>query len=134
MSRKTVVFMFTVFVLLFVLTACGGGGSESAAGGDTAAGKALFAQPLIGTQPGCGTCHSLNPDEVLVGPSMAGIGTRADTRVSGQAAADYIRESILHPDNYVVEGFQPGVMVQVWEQELTSEQIDNLIAYLLTLK
>lgn len=135
MSKRTSLFLIAAFVLMLALAACGGGGEATTSDvGDVAAGEELFAQPIIGTQPGCNTCHSLSVDEVIVGPSLAGIGTRADTRVEGLSAEEYIRTSILHPDEYVVEGFQPGVMVQVWEQELSPEQVDNLVAYLLTLK
>jgi L-cysteine S-thiosulfotransferase len=132
MSKKPMLFM-TLF-MIFTLALWGCGGSSSGVDGDVAAGKALFAEPIIDVNPGCSTCHSLTPDQVLVGPSMASIGTRAETRIPGMSAEDYIRESILHPDNYVVEGFDPGVMVQVWEQTLTPEQVDSLVAYLLTLK
>ena len=125
----------TVLLLAIFLAACGG---ESASApepvGDAAAGEALFKEVIIGAQPGCITCHSLDADEVIVGPSLAGVGTRAETRVEGMSAEDYLRTSILSPDDYVVEGFQPGVMVQVWEDELTDQQVDNLVAYLLTLK
>ena len=132
MTKRTFTAVFAALILGTLLAACGGGAATPV--GDAAAGETLFKQTIIGTQPGCATCHSLNPDEVLVGPAMAGIGSRAGTRVSGLSAEAYIRESILHPDNYVVEGFQPGVMVQVWEDELTPEQVDDLVAYLLTLE
>ena len=135
MTKRSVLFTFAALILILALAACGGGGEETTSDvGDVGAGQTLFAQPIIGAQPGCSTCHSLNADEVIVGPSMAGIGNRAESRVSGQSAEDYLRESILHPDAYVVDGFDPGVMVQVWEDELTGEQVDNLVAYLLTLK
>jgi cytochrome c2 len=125
--------LLTILLLALTLTACGGGGATSDVG-DVKAGEALFNEAIIVDQPGCNTCHSLTPDTVVVGPSLAGIGTRAETRISGMSAEDYLRESILHPDNYVVEGFTAGVMVQVWEKTLTPEQVDNVIAYLLTIK
>ena len=133
MSKSFQFAAMAVLVLTTLLAACGGGEAPPP-GGDADAGKALFSQVLIGAQPGCATCHSLIPDEVLIGPSMAGIASRAGTRVSGMSAEDYMRESILHPDNFVVEGFQPGIMVQVWEETLTPEQVDNLVAYLLALQ
>ncbi|HNB51985.1 MAG TPA: cytochrome c, partial [Anaerolineales bacterium] len=107
---------------------------DTSAVGDAKAGEALFNEAVIVDQPGCNTCHSLTPDTVVVGPSLAGVATRAETRVDGVSAEDYIRQSILEPDAYVVEGFQPGVMVQVWAEKLTPEQVDNVVAYLLTLK
>lgn len=139
MTRRTFFALIIVLMLALSVAACGGGGDSAGDAGDSAigdasAGEELFSELIIGAQPGCITCHSLTPDEVIVGPSMAGIGSRAGERVEGTSAEDYLRTSILHPDDYVVEGFQPGVMVQVWEDELTDEQVDNIIAYLLTLK
>ncbi|MBE9524912.1 MAG: cytochrome c, partial [Chloroflexi bacterium] len=92
----------------------------------TAAGKALFAETIIGTQAGCSTCHSLDADTVIVGPSMAGIGSRSN------AAA--LRESILDPNAVLVDGFPANTMPPVWGDELSDEQVDQLVAYLLTLK
>ena len=133
-KKQLVLPILIALALSLALVACGGGGSTTSEVGDIKAGETLFNSAVIDVQPGCVTCHSLSPDTVVVGPSLAGVGTRAETRISGMSAEDYLRESILHPDNYVVEGFQPGVMVQVWEQTLTTEQVDNLVAFLLTLK
>ena len=65
---------------------------------------------------------------------MAGIATRAGTTIAGTTAEDYIRQSILEPDAHLVEGFPAGTMPQVWGDELSDEQLSNLVAYLLTLK
>jgi nitric oxide reductase subunit C len=81
----------------------------------------------------CATCHSLEPDVIIVGPSLAGIATRAANRVPGQSAEDYIRNSILNPGEYVVEGFQ-NVMAQNLGDVLSSDQINTIIAFLLTLE
>lgn len=81
----------------------------------------------------CATCHSLEPDVVIVGPSLAGIATRAQTRVAGQTAADYVRNSIVHPGDFIVPGFA-NVMAQNLGDVLTSDQINNLIAFLMTLE
>jgi hypothetical protein len=50
------------------------------------------------------------------------------------SAEEYIRESILTPDAYVVEGFQEGDMYQTFGEELSEQQIADLIAYALTEK
>jgi nitric oxide reductase subunit C len=131
MYKKNYLLLPLIITFGVLLAACGGTGDG---GGDAAAGEELFSMSIIGSQPGCITCHSLEPGTVVVGPSMAGIASRAGSQVSGLSAEDYIRQSILEPDAYVVEGFDPGVMVQVWEDELTDEQIDSLISYLLTLQ
>lgn len=120
-----------LILLALVLSACGGGATPV---GDAAAGEALFNQEAIDSAPGCITCHSTQPGEVLVGPSQAGIATTAAQRVEGQSAEEYLRTSILEPNAYVVDGFAPDVMYQEYEQVLSDEQVDNLVAYLLTLE
>ncbi|MCP4426314.1 MAG: cytochrome c [Chloroflexi bacterium] len=121
---RKLVYFFLLAVLALTLVACGGG--DDGGSDTTKAGEELFAQAIIGSQAGCSTCHSLTPDEVIVGPSLAGIGGR-----SNEAA---IRESILDPEAVLVDDFPTGTMPQVWESELSAEQLDNLVAYLLTLK
>jgi nitric oxide reductase subunit C len=81
----------------------------------------------------CAGCHSLEAGVVIVGPSLAGVASRAASRVDGESAADYLRESILHPSAYVVEGF-PDSMPHNFSEVLSSEQIDDIIAFLLTLE
>ncbi len=138
------VLLFTLLSLaLMALVACGGGGNTGGSGeggptpvGNAENGETLFSQATIGANnaPGCITCHSLEPDVVIVGPSQAGLATRAETRVAGQTAEQYIRESIVNPNAHIVEGFTEGVMYQNYAQDLTEEQIDDLVAYTLTLK
>lgn len=142
MNKKLLV-LLVICISLLSLAACGGGNTstntpaeEPAPVGDAVNGEALFAQPTIGANnaPGCITCHSLEPDVVIVGPSQAGLATRAETRVAGQSAEEYIRTSITEPNAYVVEGFAEGVMYQNYATDLTAEEINDLIAYTLTLK
>ncbi len=122
-------FLFiTTFVvtLALVLAACGGGGGEATGGDAAAAGEALFAETVIGVQAGCSTCHSLDEGVTIVGPSMYAVGSRL--------SADEIRESILDPNAVLVDGFPANTMPAVWADELNDEQVDQLVAYLLTLK
>ncbi|MCB0101569.1 MAG: cytochrome c [Anaerolineales bacterium] len=81
----------------------------------------------------CATCHALVPDTIIIGPSLYGIATRAETRVEGQTAEEYITMSILRPGDYVVEGFN-NVMITNLAKEITSEEMNSLVAFLLTLK
>ena len=81
----------------------------------------------------CATCHALVPDTVIIGPSLYGLVTRAATRVEGQTAEEYIQLSILRPGDYVVEGFN-NVMITNLSKELTNEDMNGLVAFLLTLK
>lgn len=81
----------------------------------------------------CATCHALVPDTIIIGPSLYGIATTAETRVEGQGAEEYITMSVLRPGDYVVEGFN-NVMITNLAKELTSEDLNALIAFLMTLK
>lgn len=81
----------------------------------------------------CATCHSLEPDVVIVGPSLAGVATRAQTRVAGQSAEAYLRNSLLNPGDFLVPGFN-NVMAQNLGDVLSSDQINNIVAFLLTLE
>jgi cytochrome c551/c552 len=81
----------------------------------------------------CATCHALVPDTIIIGPSLNGIATQAETRVPGQSAEEYITLSILRPGDYVVEGFT-NVMITNLAKEITSEEMNALVAFLLTLK
>lgn len=81
----------------------------------------------------CATCHALVPDTIIIGPSLYGVATRAETRVEGQSAEEYITMSVLRPGDYVVEGFN-NVMITNLAKELTSEELNALVAFLMTLK
>ena len=132
------ILLVTILALPLVLAACGGGIK-----GDPARGEALFKQTKLGPNdaPGCNTCHSLEPGEVKVGPPLAGVATHAaetleDPDYNGQATTveQYLRESIVNPDAFVSHGFAPGVMYQKFGEDLTEEEIADLVAFMMTLK
>ncbi|MGA0275022.1 MAG: c-type cytochrome, partial [Dehalococcoidia bacterium] len=102
----------------------GSGDNTSAppAGGGDVDGAAIFAT-------NCASCHSTGTDDI-VGPGLGGIADRAASRVGGQDAATYIRESITDPGAYVVDGYPP--VMPGWSQ-LGDVQIDALVDYLMTL-
>jgi nitric oxide reductase subunit C len=80
----------------------------------------------------CAACHALSPDTVIVGPSLAGIASRAGERVEGLDPEAYLRQSIAQPDAFIVAGFQ-NAMPQDLAKQLTSDELDAVVAYLLTL-
>jgi len=99
-----------------------------------AAGEAIFKNKTQGVRSGCVICHSLDPGVELVGPSLAGVATRAGSTVAGLDAAEYLRRSIIDPDAYVVPGYPEGQMLSNLEEVLTDQQIDQLVVFLLTLE
>jgi mono/diheme cytochrome c family protein len=81
----------------------------------------------------CATCHALVPDTIIIGPSLYGIATVAETRVPGQSADEYILLSILRPGDYIVEGFN-NVMITNFAKELKNEDMNAQVAFMMTLK
>lgn len=79
----------------------------------------------------CGSCHSLTEETLIVGPSLAGIGRQAAERVPGQDAKTYLLTSILRPNDHIIDGFD-ALMPENFGKKLTGEEIDGLVAFLLT--
>ena len=121
---------FKIFVIIFsviTLAACSGaGGSSPTLTPIEQEGQAVYTLR-------CAQCHALAPDTVVIGPSLAGIATRAASRVPGYDTQTYLETSILIPDDYLVEGFA-NTMPTNFGKELTSEEFAALVAYLMTLK
>jgi len=92
-----------------------------------ARGRAVF------KSAGCVACHTL-PDAGsvgVVGPELTHIANHAATRIDCYSAQDYIHESILTPNAYVVEGFQENLMPQTFGDTLSEGELNDLITYLL---
>ena len=118
-----------------LLAACG---AASAATGDPAAGKRLFdGEVALADRAAlpCKECHSVEPaGDMALGPNLSNIGSRAGASVPGQSAAQYLRTSIVDPDAYLAGNFQDGLMYRGYQRALTAQQINDLVAYMLTLK
>jgi mono/diheme cytochrome c family protein len=123
-----------VLLVFLLLVACGGRAST----GNPANGKKLFdgEVPLLNANaPACATCHAVEPGmDTGSGQSLSNIGNRAAKTVPNQPAEEYLRTSILNPDAFLSGGYQEGIMYREYGQALTSQQINDLVAYMLTLK
>lgn len=94
----------------------------------------------------CAGCHALTSSVALVGPSLAGVASRAAERLADPSYAGdadsseaYLRESILAPSRYLVPGERYGAgglsfMPDTYDATLEPAQIDDLVAYLATLR
>ena len=114
-----------------VLAGCGGektvsptgpveGTLPKAAKGNPAAGKKVFADN------GCGSCHTF-----ASAGATGKIGPDLSTVLKGKSA-DFIKTSITDPNAQIAPGFQPNVMPQMYGQQLTSQQLADLVAFLQT--
>lgn len=104
---------------------------DSLPAGDPGRGERLF-NGQANDQVHCATCHSLTTNQTLVGPSLAGIAGTAAMRLEGTPAEDYLYQSIIEPDSYVVEGYQSSIMPGIFKRSLSSQDLADLVAFLMS--
>jgi mono/diheme cytochrome c family protein len=80
---------------------------------------------------GCVGCHNAGSGGGATGPNLSHIGTDGATMKPGMDARAYIEESIRSPQAFLVPGFGP-LMPPNYSQTLTDEEINQLIAFLLS--
>jgi cytochrome c2 len=129
MKRSQMIYRLIILVLL--VTACAGGGAGQSLTYEKA-GEELFNKSVIGSSAGCKTCHSLEAGVTIIGPSLAGIAGIAAEREPGMSAEEYLRQSILEPDAYVVDDFTKGMMPKAYAKDLEEKDIQSLVAFLLS--
>jgi nitric oxide reductase subunit C len=98
------------------------------------------------SQIGCNACHSTSQGVTIVGPSMAGLQSRAkeliqsdDYTGDAESARAYIRESIIEPDAHILEGKNfstngTSLMPGDYSDRMSDTQLDYLVEYLTTLE
>jgi cytochrome c oxidase subunit 2 len=77
------------------------------------------------TNAGCGACHTL-----AAAGSTAQVGPDLDKVLPGRDA-EFVRQSIVDPNAVIAEGYQPGLMPQTFGDQLSEQQLDGLVEYLL---
>jgi mono/diheme cytochrome c family protein len=80
----------------------------------------------------CAACHATTPDTIIVGPSLAGISTRAEENSPTEEARYYIETSILNPGSKITDGF-PDLMPKTFGKTLSGDEFEALVDYLMTL-
>ena len=117
-----------VFLLLAFVSACANLSSPP-----TPTLEPLAAQGKQLVSQYCATCHALEPNKTIVGPSFAGVATRAETRMPDTSAREYIELSILDPSAFIVPGY-PNGMPNDFGKKLSGDDFNAIVAFLLTLK
>jgi mono/diheme cytochrome c family protein len=99
---------------------------EAAQGGDTApeATTAAVDGAEVFASAGCTGCHTLAD-----AGSTATTGPDLDAALKSEDE-DFIRTSIVDPNDFIAKGYPPDVMPQTYEQQLSPEELDALVSYL----
>lgn len=113
--------------------------------GDAASGAKLFTAKKIE----CDGCHDVTknfpggdfgPNQANVSVVAQSILKSADYKGKAKTVEEYIRESILAPNVFIVPGDEyhekdgTSAMKQDFAQTLTPQQVEDLVAYLISLK
>ncbi|MDX1622921.1 MAG: c-type cytochrome [Gemmatimonadota bacterium] len=91
-------------------------------------------EELYESSGGCTACHGLGTraPNLLEGDDGEGpIGARCADRVEGMDCKAYLHESMIEPNEYVVEGFEP--IMPDMRRTLSDPQIWSIVAYLQSL-
>ncbi|GAB4579435.1 MAG: hypothetical protein Fur0022_21730 [Anaerolineales bacterium] len=99
--------------------------------GDPVQGERLFSGQVNG-QFACSSCHGVFAGQVTTCPNIVGLSAQAGARIPGYSAEQYLREAIVLPDAFVVEGYPAGVMPQNFGELMTAQQLADILAYLMT--
>jgi cytochrome c551/c552 len=93
--------------------------------GNAARGKPVF------VSNGCGACHTFKPAGTTgkIGPNLNNLAASAQ-RANQGTLAQFIRASIVDPGAYVAPGFPAGVMPSTYAQQLSAQQLADLVAFL----
>ncbi|MFL5959111.1 MAG: c-type cytochrome [Gaiellaceae bacterium] len=104
-------------------TTSGGGG-----GGNAAAGKSVFAAN------GCASCHTFQPAGATgtIGPDLDSAPTTDAKADHNMALAAFVKQSIVDPDAYVAKGYSKGIMPKTFGNSLSSSQLDDLVAFIVS--
>lgn len=107
------------------------GSDQGSRQASTERGQQIFKQGK-GKAPPCVACHILEQAGYSIGPVMLNVSQRAGSRVVSLNAEQYLRQSILDPNAFLVPGFR-SIMYNQYAAHLDEQDILDLIAYLKTL-
>jgi cytochrome c oxidase subunit 2 len=114
-----------VAALGLLLVGCGAGRAAAPGTPDAMRGARVFARQ------GCAGCHLVDGQGGQVGPDLSHVATVAATRRPGVDAATYLRQSVVEPNAFIVDGYPRDVMPATYGQTIPPADLADLIAYLL---
>ena len=131
-SRLGLVVTAAIVVLLVGATvavyAIDPGMHQAAAAAEGSAHGSVEGQTVFLTK-GCTGCHSrAGVSEGFVGPDLTNLADRAGVRVEGLTAEEYVRQSVLNPQAYIVSGYGGQMPVL----PVDTEELDALVEFLLS--
>ena len=87
-------------------------------------------------EAGCMACHSIDGSP-LVGPTWLNVFGKEERMTDGTIITvdeEYLRESILNPNNLIVEGYPANIMPVNYNERLSLAQIQDIIEFIKSLK
>lgn len=125
---------------------------DVAAIGDPEHGAEIFSTQYSETGFACATCHRVDSEEQLIGPGLLNLTIEMAielpefsdeeiveyTGVEPDASTEeiligFIRTSIINPNVFVEEIYPASLMPQNWGEVLSAQDVDDLVAYIVTL-
>jgi cytochrome c2 len=100
----------------------------SSTSGNVAAGKTVFASS------GCASCHTFTPAGAsgTIGPNLDTAIAADAKRDNNMSLATFIKQSITDPNAYIAQGFSKGLMPTSFGSQLSSSQLNDLVAFILS--
>ena len=137
-NPKRLLPLLFITILLAACSASSGNAQENVSAGTGSGQNTLSGQALF-ERHGCIACHTIEPEQASgVGPSLIGVANRsakiiASATYTGNAETveDYLHESILEPDIYLVEGYAP-LMPKTYAIAINQQELEDLVNYLVT--
>jgi mono/diheme cytochrome c family protein len=102
--------------------------SSNGGGGNVAAGKSVFDSNQ------CATCHTFKPAGATgtIGPDLDAAPAADAKADNNKDLAAFVKESIVDPDAYIAKGYSKGIMPTTFGSSLSSSQVDDLVAFILS--